>query len=82
MTAAVDYSAPADLYINPTSKRVRQSRYMRFDSTAEAIRHAIETVPAAELRGVAIEQGDSRIEGAAIRALYDAPDYPLARQAR
>jgi hypothetical protein len=39
-------------------------------------------MPRAALGGVAIECGDDRYEGETIRALYDAPGYPLQREMR
>ncbi|MCP8883447.1 hypothetical protein NIM87_08055 [Devosia sp. XJ19-1] len=62
--------------------KTRNERYFRFHSAAEAIRFAIEDMPGAALRGMAIECGDNRFEGDHIRALYDAQDYPLARKTR
>jgi hypothetical protein len=55
---------------------------MRFSSAAEAIRFVVEDMPKAALRGVALECGDDRYEGEAIRALYYAPEYPLQRKMR
>jgi hypothetical protein len=80
--ASIDWSAPAELYSSAATFKARNSRYMRFPSAAEAIRFAIEEMPRADLRGVAIECGDDRHEGEAIRALYYATDYPLQRDAR
>jgi hypothetical protein len=40
----------------------------------------IEEMPAAWLIGTIIESNEQRFEGKAIRALYDAEDYPLERQ--
>lgn len=79
MSAAVDYSAPAELYSSVATFKTRNSRYMRFPSAAEAIRFAIEEMPKTALRGIAIELDDDRFEGEAIRALYYASDYPLER---
>ncbi len=78
----MDWSAPAELYAGIASFRTRNSRYRRFASVAEAIRFAIEETPRAELRGLAIECGEERHEGEAIRALYQAADYPLQRETR
>jgi hypothetical protein len=78
----MDWSAPAELYSSLATFQTRNSRYMRFPSTAEAIRFVVEEMPRAVLRGVAIESGDDRYEGEAIRALYYAPEYPLQRKAR
>lgn len=79
MSATIDWSLPAELYSSAASFGARKSRYMRFPSLAEAIRFAIEDMPQAQMRGLALESGDDRHEGEAIRALYYAPDYPLQR---
>lgn len=77
---ATDYAASADLYTGFSRSRARRIRYLRFPTTAEAIRFAIEHIPHAELAGVVLETGDERHEGEAIRALYAAVAYPLERQ--
>jgi len=81
MTAAIDYASPAELY---SSGKFKSStvRYRRFPSAAEAIRFAVEQVPSADLRSTSIEFDDNRYEGEAIRALYQAPGYPLQRVTR
>jgi hypothetical protein len=82
VSAGPNWSEPAELYSSVATFKTRNNRYMRFPSVAEAIRFAIEEMPRAALRAVAIECGDNRYEGEAIRALYEAPDYPLQRPAR
>ena len=82
MNENLDWAEPAELYISISSLRLGNARYRRFSNTAEAIRFAIEELPAATLRGMAIESGDTRYEGVQIRALYDALDYPLQRPTR
>jgi hypothetical protein len=77
MTAALDYGAPADLFAGGRYKSSPLS-YRRFQSAAEAIRYAIEDIDLKDLARLAIEFGGDRFEGKAIRALYDAPDYPRA----
>ncbi len=81
MSATADYSTPAELY---SGGRYKSSivRYRKFPSAAEAIRFAIEQVPAADLLSLAIEFDDDRYEGEAIRTLYQAPDYPFQRRTR
>ncbi|WP_055045611.1 hypothetical protein [Devosia sp. A16] len=79
MTEAVDYLASAELYAVGTSRLLGASRYMRFASVAEALRYAVEQVPVEQLRALTIEAGEARYDGKAIRALYDAPAYPLQR---
>ena len=76
MTA--DFNTPAELF---PSRRYAKSlaRYRRFDSAAEAVRYVIEDMPASWLVGTMLDIDGRRYEGRAIRALYDAPDYPLAR---
>lgn len=82
MNSDLDWSAPAELYSSVATLRTRNARYFRFSSAAEAIRFAIEDMPGAALRGMAVESGDNRFEGDQIRALYDAQDYPLQRPTR
>lgn len=82
MNSDLDWSAPAELYSSVATLRTRNARYFRFSSAAEAIRFAIEDMPGAALRGMAIESGDNRFEGEDIRALYDAQDFPLRRPGR
>ncbi len=74
------YEAAAEVY---PSRRFAKSlaRYRRFDRAAEAIRYVIEEMPAEWLVGTMIDVNGRRREGQAIRALYDAPDYPLERAA-
>ncbi len=82
MNAAINWSQPAELYSSAATFGARKSRYVRFPSAAEAIRFAIEDLPPAQLRSVALECGDERYEGEAIRALYFSPEYPLQRDSR
>jgi hypothetical protein len=53
--------------------------YRRFASGAEAVRFAIEELPAQHLLASVLVVNDDRYEGAAIKDLYTSPDYPLAR---
>lgn len=78
MNSSLDWSKPAELYSSSATFGARKSRYMRFPSLAEAIRFAVEDMP--QMRALALESGDDRFEGEAIRALYHAPDYPLGRE--
>lgn len=82
MKTFIDWAAPAELYSSVATFKTRNSRYMRFPTAAEAVRFAIEEMPSASLRALAIECGDNRHEGEAIRALYLGTDYPLQRLAR
>ncbi len=76
----LDYKATAELF---SSKNIRiQSRvvkYLRFQHAAEAIRFAIEKLPADVLLGAYLEVDERRYDCRGIRALYDRPEYPLRR---
>jgi hypothetical protein len=80
--ANFDYSAPAELFgSGGTGRRKHPIRYRRFSSGADAVRFAIEGVPAALLAGIVLESDEDRFDHAGIRALYDSPNYPLAKEA-
>ena len=78
--AEFDYKAPADLFPSRSKKGNRPVGYRRFDTAAEAIRFAIEDMPADYLLGTVLEVEEERIDGAQIRQLYDSATYPLARK--
>jgi hypothetical protein len=68
----LDYSAPAELYmLSARGSRGRASEYRRFPSAAEAIRYAIEELPAQLLVGVVMEVGEDRFDHKALQELYD-----------
>jgi len=54
--------------------------YRRFRSAAEAIRFAIEELPAYPALQTWMNVGDERFDGDAIRRLYDSGEYPLPRR--
>lgn len=78
--AAFDYSAGAGLYPCKSIKRRSRLRYKRFDSAAEALRFAIEEMPASLLRGSVLEVDEARFDGMQMRKLYEAEAYPLTRR--
>lgn len=74
------FEAPAEIYSSGgTRARKGPISYRRFQSSAEAIRFAVEELPQILQRGTVMEVGDDRFEFADIRALYDREDYPLPR---
>ena len=75
-----DYSAPAELFPARNRKISTKIKYRRFAQAADAIRFAIEQLPAPLLLGAYIEIEDDRLGHQDIRALYDSEDYPFKRQ--
>ena len=79
---AFNYSASAELFARATISRGGKPKsitYRRFPTAAEALRYAIEELPAPLLNGTVLEVGEERYDAELIRALYDAPAYSLAR---
>jgi len=76
-----DYTTDAELFSSKFGRRGRQPlTYRRFVSAAEAIRFAIEDLPAQFLVGTYLDVGESRLIGEEIRRLYASSHYPLARK--
>jgi hypothetical protein len=78
--AIFDYNAGAGLYPCKTHRMRSRIQYQRFESAAEALRFAMEDMPAPLLRGSILETDDARFDAEAIRRLYEASDYPLPRR--
>lgn len=76
-----DYKAPAELFPSRNRKVASKVKYRRFTSAADAIRYAIEELPASLLVGACIEIDERRLDHREIRALYDSDHYPLKRKA-
>jgi len=64
------------------SGRRKPMTYRRFATGAEAIRFAVEELPAEGLAATVLEMDGERFDSEAIRNLYDGPAYPLPRRAR
>ncbi len=79
--AEFDYNAAAELF--GTRKRMPRRQplgYKRFTHAANAIRFAIEDLPADLLVGAFLEVDEQRYNSDGIRRLYESADYPLARR--
>ncbi len=73
-----NYSAEAELFA--TRKRFPRHRsfgYRRFAQAADAIRFAIEDLPAECLVGAFLEVDEQRYGSDDIRRLYQSTEYPL-----
>jgi len=76
-----DYNAAAELFA--TRKRIPRRQplgYKRFSHAAQAIRFAIEDLPAELLIGAFLEVDELRYNSDGIRRLYESTEYPLARR--
>jgi len=77
-----DYQAPAELFTSKSMRvRSRVLKYMRFSHAADAIRFAIEKLPADVLLGAYLEIDEKRYDSPGIRRLYERPGYPFPRLA-
>ena len=76
-----DYGATAELFPGSVKKGRGRVTYKQFDTAAEALRFAVEKIPAAALLGAYLEVDDGRFGIRDIRHLYDSAAYPLERWA-
>ena len=76
-----DYDSPAELFPSRRNLRTTRVTYRRFGTAAEAIRYAVEVLPPGAFLGTYLEVNEERFDSAAIRRLYAAAEYPLARPA-
>jgi hypothetical protein len=80
-TVTFDYGIPAELFIAKSKAGTRQPlTYRRFATAAEAIRFAVEELPAVRTLGAWMQVGDQRFDGDDIQRLYESDDYPLRRR--
>lgn len=75
-----DFNTPAELYSGRNSGMRRSSglRYRRFDTLAEAVKFAVEQIPA-QLDFATIDAGEASFRAAEIRRLYSSAEFPLPR---
>jgi hypothetical protein len=80
-TTTFDYGVAAELFMTRRKGGARQPlSYRRFATAAEAIRFAIEELPAVRALGAWMQVGDERFDGDDIQRLYESDDYPLQRR--
>jgi hypothetical protein len=76
-----DYGVAAELFMGKRKGRSRQPlSYRRFATAAEAIRFAIEELPAVRALDAWMQVGDERFDGEDIQRLYESDKYPLQRR--
>jgi hypothetical protein len=76
-----DYSAEAELFPSGfRASRTQSVGYKRFARAADAIRFAIEDLPAESLIGASLEVGEDRFDAQGIRRLYEHTGYPWDRR--
>jgi hypothetical protein len=78
---AFKYASPGELFYPRASTFHKRPglNYRRFATAAEALRFAIEGIPAPILHGCFIEVEGERYHAGQMRELYDSSNYPLAR---
>jgi len=78
-----DYYTPAELFMAKLKGGTRKPlSYRRFASAAEAIRFAVEELPAVHTLGAWLQVGDERFDSDDIQRLYENDQYPLRRRNR
>ena len=79
--AFFDYGAAAELFPGRHKTRMTGAvTYKRFAAAAEAIRYAVEEIPANSFQGAFLEVNEERFDSNEIRRLYESVEYPLPRQ--
>jgi hypothetical protein len=81
MMRSFNYTKSAELFPAAIRKKRRAGfAYRRFDSAADAVRFAIEELPADSLNGAYLQVGEARFDKNGIRDLYDSAEFPLERR--
>jgi hypothetical protein len=74
-----DYKAPAELFTGRSIRGSRSVRYHRFDTGAQALQFAMETLPREHLLAAVLKVNETRYRHGEIQSFYQAKEYPLAR---
>jgi hypothetical protein len=75
-----DYSAPAELFHALRAGKGAPLGFHRFETSAEAIKYAVEELSPGVLHGAILEVAEQRFSGQDIRGLYDHKAFPLHRR--
>ena len=77
------YNTAAELFPAAIRKKKRAGfAYRRFGTAAEAVRFAIEELPADSLNGAYLQVEEARFDQSGIRSLYESEAFPLPRRPR
>ena len=77
------YNTSAELFPAAIRKKKRAGfAYRRFGTAAEAVRFAIEELPADSLNGAYLQVEEARFDQSGIRSLYESEAFPLERRPR
>ncbi|WP_439924363.1 hypothetical protein [Nitrobacter sp. JJSN] len=78
---AFSFKKSAELFPAAIRKKKRAGfAYRRFDTAADAVRFAIEELPADSLNGAYLQVDEARFDQNGIRSLYESCDFPLPRR--
>ena len=78
---AFSFKKSAELVPAAIRKKKRAGfAYRRFDTAADAVRFAIEELPADSLNGAYLQVEEARFDQNGIRSLYESSDFPLPRR--
>lgn len=80
--AGFNYRLPGEIFIRKHAGMRRPGlTYRRFDTAAEAVRFAIESLSATALTACTVETDGKRLGSRELKVLYAAASYPLVRNA-
>src|ERR1700759_3874147 len=77
-----NFNTSAELFPAAIRKKKRAGfAYRRFGTAAEAVRFAMEELPADSLNGAYLQVEEARFDQNGIRTLYESEAFPLPRRA-
>ena len=77
-----NYRLPGEIFVRKTTGMRRPGlTYRRFETAAEALRFAVETLPPTALTACVLETDGKRLGSQELKELYADARYPLARNA-